>query len=101
MAKGEHKGVCISMWMSKEEMEKIEALEESSGKTRTQIFKDLLAKRPIPDRSYWRTFRQLASLGGLIKKFVENGEHGNAYKLGCEVLEIACELERLEKEGVR
>lgn len=101
MSKGEHKGTCISMWMSDEEIAKIDALTTSTGYNRTKLFKELLANKPLPDKSYWKTYRQLASLGGMIKRFVENGQHGNAYKLGCEVLEIAHELERLEKEGVR
>lgn len=89
------------MWMSDDEMSRIEALCASSGYNRTKLFKELLNNRPLPDKSYWKTYRQLASLGGLIKKFVETGQHGNAYRLGCEILSIAKELERLEKEGAR
>lgn len=98
MSKADHKGTCISMWMSDEEMKKIEALMVSSGQTRTALFKNLLAGRSIPDKSYWKTYRQLAQIGGLIKRHVDNGQHGSAYKLGCEVVRIARELEKLEKE---
>lgn len=89
------------MWMSDDEIAKIEALTISTGYNRTKLFKELLASRPLPDKSYWKTYRQLASLGGMIKRFVDNGEHGNAYKLGCKILEIARELERFEKEEAR
>lgn len=98
MSKGIHRGTCISMWMSPGEMEKINALTTSSGQSRTQLFKNLLARRPVPDKSYWKTYKQLASLGGMIKRFVDNGQHGNAFHLGLQVLQIAQELERQDKE---
>lgn len=99
MPKGVHNGTCVSFWASDAEIEKLAYLSTSSGQSRTKVIKDLINEKRLPDKSYWKTYRQLASLGGLIKKFVDNGDHGNAYQLGCEVLAIARELERLEKEG--
>lgn len=96
--KPKNKGVHISFWVSDEQAEKLDALAIASGQTRTKVLKALIDNRPLIDKSYWRTYSQLASIGGLIKGRVDNGEHGNAYKLGMKVLQIARELERLEKE---
>lgn len=88
----------MSFWVTEEQAQKIEALALASGKSKTQIFKALIDNAPIIDKSYWKTYSQLASIGGLIKGMVESGKHGNAYKLGMEILKIARELERLEKD---
>ncbi len=98
MPNGKHRGTCISLWVSDEEYEKIEALKASSGLSRSDLIKKLLAGEPLPDKSYWKTYKQIASIGGMIKKFMENGTYGNAYKLGCDILATARELERLDKE---
>lgn len=100
MPKGKHRGTCVSLWLSDEELEKVEALMTSSGQTRTKVIKDLLAGRQLPDHSLWKTCKRLASIGGYIKKFVDNGEHGNAYKLGCEIIATAREIEKSEKARI-
>ena len=93
-----HRGVHMSFWVSDKQAEKIEALAVASGQTRTKVMKALIDKAPLLDRSYWKTYSQLASIGGLIKGRVDSGQHGDAYRLGVEILRIARELERIEKE---
>lgn len=93
-----HNGVFVGCWITQEQAEKLEALAEASGQTKTKVIKALIDNAPIIDKSYWRTYSQLASIGGLIKGKVDSGEHGDAYRLGQRVLKIARELERMEKE---
>lgn len=93
-----HCGVFVGCWITHEQAEKLEALAAASGQTKTKILKALIDNQPIIDKSYWRTYSQLASIGGLIKSKMDSGQHGDAYKLGQRVLKIARELERLEKE---
>lgn len=93
-----NKGVHVSFWVTDEQAQKLDALAEASGQTRTKILKALIDNAPIIDRSYWRTYSQLASIGGLIKGKLDSGEHSDAYRLGQQILKIARELERLEKE---
>lgn len=93
-----HNGVFVGCWLSQEQAEKLEALAAASGQTKTKILKALIDNQPIIDKSYWRTYSQLASIGGLIKAKMDSGQHSDAYRLGQRVLKIARELERLEKE---
>ncbi len=88
----EHKGQHLSAWISDAQMEKVKSLAISAGVTKTEVIRALIDGRALPERSYWKTYSTLASIGGLIKARVESGQHGSAYSLGCEILKIAHQL---------
>ena len=88
------KGVHVSFWISDEQAEKLDELAMSSGLTRSKIWKALLDRKMIPERSFARLCGEIAKIGGLIKGKVVSGKHGDAYRLGQELVKIARALKK-------
>lgn len=93
-SRGKHRGEYFSCWLSEEQNEKLTALAESSGLSKSAVMRALLDGKHPPDQSYWKMYSQLASLGGLIKYLFAKGKRGEAWELGEELVACARALER-------
>lgn len=95
-SKERHRGEYFSCWLSSEQNSKLEMLASAAGLNKSAYVRTMLdGKRPA-DVSFWKLYRQLASIGGLIKYLFGNGKRNDAWELSEKLVSYARKLERQE-----
>lgn len=66
--KDRHKGVAVRVWMSPDQIARLDAAGEITGRTRSGTIRDLVDGIKRPDRTCARAVGLLGRVGGLMKK---------------------------------